>query len=83
MIISVNEKVVFVIHWDKKLPISNWGEVFAKEKKSNAKLKFTESRFLTKGYQGHVDQHEGDRASRITSYLCNGLDKHLKHQFHT
>lgn len=57
MIISVNEKVVFVIHEDKKLPISIWSEVSAKGKNSNAKLKFTESRFPTKGYQEHVDQH--------------------------
>jgi len=58
-------------------------EVSAKGKKSNARLTFTESRFLTKGYQQHVDQHQGDRASSITNYLCNALDKHLKKQSNT
>lgn len=41
MVISVNEESVFVVLKDKKLPISNWSDLYAKGKKCSAKVKFT------------------------------------------
>lgn len=56
MIVTVNEKAVFVIYWDEKLPSSNRRGKGICKRESSAKLKFTESSFLTKGYQEHVQQ---------------------------